>query len=158
MPKKEEIEQVLALPEEKKQMLRCIYHYYHKWQDFYTRQRQKYKITNLDLMEEGHFSGHTLKRLNDGIYSQDVQNRLRLSIIRILKYRDEEERTKHSKRDHVKSLTDEFTESYYLFKLKMTRGDNDKLIEAHAAFSREQQKGTLYRKAEILYQHEMNTK
>lgn len=40
----------------------------------------------------------------------------------------------------------------------MTRGDNDKLIEAHAAFSREQQKGTLYRKAEILYQHEMNTK
>ena len=36
MPKKEEIEQVLALAEEKKQMLRCIYHYYHKWQDFYT--------------------------------------------------------------------------------------------------------------------------
>ncbi len=88
---KEEIEQVLALSEEKKQMLRCIYHYYHKWQDFYTRQRQKYKITNQDLMEEGHFSSHTLKRLNDAIYSQDVQNRLRLSIIRILKYGDEEE-------------------------------------------------------------------
>lgn len=109
-------------------------------------------------MEEGHFSSHTLKRLNDAIYSQDLQNRLRLSIIRILKYRDEEERTKHSRHEYVKSLVDEFNESYSKFDRKMTLCDNDKLIEAHAAFSREQQKGTLYRKAEILYQHEMNTK
>lgn len=158
MPKKEEIEQVLALSEEKKQMLRCIYHYYHKWQVFYTRQRQKYKITNQDLMEEGHFSSHTLKRLNDAIYSQDLQNRLRLSIIRILKYRDEEERTKHSKRDHVKSLVDEFNESYSKFDRKMTLCDNEQLIKALAIFSNEQKKGTLYRKAEILYQYEMITK
>ena len=109
-------------------------------------------------MEEGHFSSHTLKRLNDGIYSQDVQNRLRLSIIRILKYRDEEERTKHSKRDHVKSLVDEFNESYSKFDRKMTLCDNEQLIKALAIFSNEQKKGILYRKAEILYQYEMNTK
>lgn len=109
-------------------------------------------------MDEGHFNYNALRHLDEGILAPEQILRIELSIINILRKRDEEERMKHSSRERVKSLADEFTESYYLFKLKMTRGDNDKLIEAHAAFSREQQKGTLYRKAEILYQHEMNTK
>lgn len=122
--------------------------------------KAKTKIQNYQPGLDGgrSFQRSYLETSNDGIYSQDVQNRLRLSIIRILKYRDEEERTKHSKRDHVKSLVDEFIESYSQFDRKMTLCDNEQLIKALAIFSNEQKKGTLYRKAEILYQYEMNTK
>lgn len=158
MAKDAEIKQVLSLPEDKKQKLRCIYRFCRRRQDFLAKQMRIYKIKFRNIMDEGHFNYNALRHLDEGILAPEQILRIELSIINILRKRDEEERMKHSSRERVKSLADEFTESYYLFKLKMTRGDNDKLIEAHAAFSREQQKGTLYRKAEILYQHEMNTK
>ena len=109
-------------------------------------------------MDEGHFNYNALRHLDEGILAPEQLFRIKLSIISILRKRDAEERMKHSCRERVKSREIKFRERCGKFIFKTTHGDIVPLIEAYTAFSREQQKGTLYRKAEILYQYEMNTK
>ena len=158
MAKDAEIKQVLSLPEGKKQKLRCIYKFCRRIQDFLAKQMRIYKIKFRNIMDEGHFNYNALRHLDEGILAPEQLFRIKLSIISILRKRDVEERMKHSSRESVKSLENEFKESCGKFIFKTTHGDIVPLIEAYTAFSREQQKGTLYRKAEILYQYEMNTK
>ena len=152
MPLNNDNEQVTLLTEERKEMLRCIYRHCRKWQDFLAAQVRKYKIKRRHLMAEGHFNYNTLNRLENGILSPEPMLRIRLSIMNILRYRDNEENLpRRHPHESVESQANEFAWQCFRLENEQTCQENEQLIEALAAFSKEQRKGSLYDKAEILY-------